>query len=127
MIKAETEFRIGNIVYNPAVELSVISEVLQNGVFLDEDGMITTYEFIESVKLTPAILEKCGFEERKHLNDWFIKLKDTHTILIILIGFDVANICPSNSKPCLYMHCGYLHQLQNLYYCLVGKELTYLP
>ena len=94
----------------------------------DNKGRVMTYPWKISacspITLTPDILEKAGFTERKHLDDWFISLKDTGTILIIMIGFDVANICPSNQKPCLYIHCAYLHQLQNLYYALTGEELT---
>ena len=67
-----------------------------------------------------------GFEERKHLNDHFIHLPHTDTILIIRRG--KALICAVNMPPAMEIDCDKLHTLQNLFYLLSGgTELTISP
>lgn len=76
---------------------------------------------IESIPLTPEILEKCGFVDDD--NDWLLEISERTCININFIkerycleSYDgILNIIPIKS----------LHQLQNLYFSLTNAELTY--
>jgi hypothetical protein len=76
----------------------------------------------QPIPLTPEILEKCGFERMPltSVKRWFNK----ETIFYLQL---------SKSKYFVYGYkfyphgITYLHQLQNLYFFLTGKELIYKP
>lgn len=101
---AAHELRIGNIVLNQftgepcKITVMDISDI--------ENGYKTREGFI----LSTEILEKCGFElydeeNKRWLFNSFYYYNDC-------VWFDTSQI-----------EIKYLHQLQNLYYCLVGEEL----
>lgn len=77
----------------------------------------------EGIELTPELLiEKCGFEKIDHINGYSfyaMKAKNQPKINIYLEG-----VCKTEWMG-YYVpsHCKYLHQLQNLIYCLTGKAL----
>lgn len=130
MIKAE-EVRIGNYVYihNWHSIVNGIFHQSDNGVnkiiiqgddFLDYD-----IKFIKPIPISPEILEKCGFEKRgEEENDvWYILPLGYffgHRVAITGNFLNGKWIPHGDNKPPLE----YLHQLQNLYYCLTGTELT---
>ncbi|MGJ1414058.1 hypothetical protein [Sphingobacterium multivorum] len=74
------------------------------------------------IKLTEEILFKCGFEKKNGgwhilnlINDWtFIFYQPLH---------GVAELSINKHGAILSDQCKYLHQLQNLFYALTGKEL----
>ena len=71
------------------------------------------------IPLTEEILLKCGFKKRS--DGHFNILKHSEVDIIICNDFsswqcDGINFSVNRIK--------YLHQLQNLYWCLVGKELN---
>lgn len=72
---------------------------------------------LESIPLTPEILEQCGFEKQSIGGTSYFK----HPKCGILEG----GIFEDGTMN--FMHiaapCKYLHQLQNLYFALTGKEL----
>lgn len=140
MIKTE-ELRIGSKVAMGDHHCTVnsIHAVPQTGEcfvrisgFLDKDPQYQVYLYqLEPIPLTPEILLSCGFEKLPQqaggyqgylLNDDFE------------LGWDIHN-------NCFYYQCanreGYrnecyvslvgIHQLQNLYFALTGKELQYTP
>lgn len=80
------------------------------------------------IPLTEEILLKCGFEkyegQEKELRYWiFIEKKD---VCIISDGQTVySNICPYKKLVNMMQikNAKYLHELQNLFYYLIGKEL----
>ncbi|MFI5157693.1 MAG: hypothetical protein ACHQF4_02445 [Sphingobacteriales bacterium] len=124
-----TELRIGNYVTSKAwngchridgIQATDDGFELTIGDYIHkfQDGM---YVDIKPIPLTPELLEKCGFEERNHCEDWFIKLPDTDTI--ISYRRNQLRICPVNSMACLYTDCLYLHTLQNYYHAISGEEL----
>lgn len=93
------------------------------------------------IPLTPEILEKCGFEKeitnepyveywwlRLGYNDWeqdfFLQLTDPDAEMDMCNIFSRDN--PESNCQILNMP-RYLHQLQNLYFALTGKELQYSP
>lgn len=70
--------------------------------------------YVNPIPLTPEILEKCGFEKYDRFlyrlkNGWHWISVDTNSLYIH--GKQVVLI-------------DYLHQLQNLYFALTGKELN---
>lgn len=86
-----------------------------------ESTNVTVRE-LEPIPLTPTILEECGKVEGRC---FFIQ--DDFSRVEFLMWSDVID-----GK--YYFECGtyrievrYLHQLQNLYHSLTGKELNYQP
>ena len=84
----------------------------------------------EPIPLTPEILEKCGFENKKQ-----------NGLFELIIGRVRLNLIFVNSEDSVYFitsaassfgmvhfpHQRHLHQLQNLFYALTGEELNYQP
>ena len=89
--------------------------VFRNGSFkssIDSDS-------IQPIALTPEILEKCGFE--KHHADFFIDalmLKQKGNLWEVWLYPTPPPQSAYNATNIIY-----LHQLQNLYFCLCGEEL----
>lgn len=135
MIKP-TDLRIGNWVKIPdsAIEYFDIEEIH----YTDEDPNKTDYEKylidgyypsqLEGIPLTAEILNKCGFVSHRwggHYNDVYV-----------LNNIEIAHsgIVPPNRFCYMYKEdevgkkyfkgLQYLHQLQNIYYCLTGEELA---
>lgn len=85
----------------------------------------------EPINLSPEILEKCGFEKGGYSGEYFINLMGY--ILKLFEGVEKGVYFPHYiqlrelsraGKQSVSLHrIEYLHQLQNLYYCLVGEEL----
>ena len=123
------ELRIGNKFTDKTGFEFTISGMLCDTAYGDFEGNQSgTWEFdineIKPITLTEDILMKFGFEKRGDflhkdlLNDWTkIYFNLTH-----------GNICEIsvNRHSCI-IKCDYVHQLQNLYFALTGKELTYKP
>lgn len=74
------------------------------------------------IPLSPSILEKCGFVLAPQRQSIFIKgrlqLWMGHTGCIAYLKHE------DNDTSFWIGDCKHLHQLQNLYYSLVGQELT---
>lgn len=92
------------------------------------------YEALEPIPLTEKILLKCGFEKILTFNEWRRNkiLKHEHfnfplyeheKINMYLYPFFGGNFLFYNGCTMNVSHMPYLHQLQNLYYALTGKEL----
>lgn len=126
MIQA-SELRIGNWVKGIAlgqyhqIDLFFFHEWYDHE-YNDDDTMGDWYE---PVRLTPSILEKCGFKEFYNGTFWII----TGELLINNDSkFWWSNVWEANDNfgyetimP--YQEVKYLHQLQNIYYSLTNKEL----
>ena len=121
MINA-TELRMGNCIEDLKTGLPVIvtpyllCEIYVNG------------RFHSPSPLTPEILIKCESKSGLGLIDLCDKIiKDDGTIQLFYNPFDKQLI---QRNPNIALYCPTiktLHQLQNLYYTLTGKELTYTP
>lgn len=122
MIKAE-EIRIGNYVLWNNKPKQVTITMLHS--------MASGVGIPNAIPLTPAILEKCGFEK------WYEP--DTLGIDAWQKGYEGQRFDLMYEYEMLYMKCRYvqfnklhqsmpdikyLHQLQNLFWCLSGTELT---
>lgn len=79
------------------------------------------YSGIESVLLTPEILEKCGFEKR---NGYHILVSANHR-LSYYDDTDEWELCHYSKLDYIQIpvYPKHLHQLQNLYFALTGTEL----
>lgn len=115
------DLRIGNIVsYNGYVYR--ISALSKDFPFLDTDEFgfnIITYNNIHGVELTPEILEKCGAV------DGVFNIYNKLTL-----EFDFGNdfwLCKEDEILVIFENIKHLHQLQNLYFFLTGKELNTQP
>jgi len=131
------ELRIGNMVMISEVKCKVIGiegcKNIKNGfsvfdtVRLSGDGINSQQQIycqgVSPIALTEEILLKCGFNKiyvtdpqlENSQSKWYIddleifKFEDNHEYLFFSFGQDFKII--------------YLHQLQNLYFELTGKEL----
>lgn len=129
MIKTN-ELRIGNwLMGNMPVQVKTI--LCENTVGLGEGGPYYVYveapykPCLEPITLTPEILEKCGFKFKEGLIN-----NDPNHKMIYWIGYNNTKVFYLEvskkgfvflSQSLLYVK--YLHQLQNLYFSLTGKEL----
>lgn len=113
------ELRIGNCVYFDT-RLDKITSLGQTLVVAEMHSHYY-YERIHPVPLTPELLEKFGFVEHSHVNqdqddvEWMqhpalpdLRYRDG---LFRLEYFELS-------------HIQHFHQLQNLFFCLTGEELT---
>lgn len=122
------ELRIGNWV-KISQRQTTVSHIMG-----DED-------FFEPIHLTPEILDNFGFKKYQWMDGYFIKTKFGDLMVqfykgrIILfftnVGFDSIGMKLSGRKYVGNLNSTenikYAHQLQNLYWCLCGEELTYNP
>jgi len=91
---------------------------------ISKAGGLATYR---GIPLTGEILEKCGFVKEVDSGsgkpyEYHITFGDNYTLIYYpdLPDWELAGMpLPVSPK--------YLHQLQNLYWCLVGEELNYKP
>lgn len=136
MIKAE-ELRRGNIVnrqfWNPdpkneafAYEACRIHVIKSDNVNIQlKDKTIiakVNIKNISPVQLSPAILEKCGFETLRSNLDWYYIKIGYMEISINVIDHQVAIDTPKGQI--MFYKCESLHRLQNLVYSLTVTELT---
>lgn len=120
-------FRVDNIYKNDNREYVVQMDVLLSD--LGKDCKFSrNIDILEPIPLTPQIIEKCGFEE--HVDNscrrWGYKLlilsKYTiNTTPIYFMIYKNGTFDPSVFNR--FIPIVYLHQLQNIYHDLTGREL----
>jgi len=134
MINAK-ELRIGNNIFYPdrdnqgyPKKIGVVTQISDNFVWVD-GNISNSYNLltIHPVSLTENILLKCGFETK---DDWWFNIHIFEfSTLAISIKEKYGEITWSpphdkrNFKVLEYPFLQYVHQLQNIYYSLTGKEL----
>lgn len=114
------QLRIGNwVAFNSNNPKDLVDKycTVDETVFIDYSQ---GYDLYDPIPLTPEILEKAGFE---------LKVNGRQ-ILNINSLFEFGESHEHPNSVILYCHCRcasshiqYLHQLQNLYFILCGKEL----
>ena len=132
MIKAN-ELRIGNIVTAPVLPKSqdkcyhVITNIGDNYACMinlpDGFSQLMPFEDIEAIPLTEEILLKCGFdrwETEKAIN---YKLSNLMRFSFVQSGKNKGVIYLNIAGVLNFSDMKHLHQLQNLYFALTGKEL----
>lgn len=119
-----TELRIGNLVSENVLGISKVVGIIKSAAFLSnspKSHYTIELKNINPIPLTPEILEKCGFE-CEYVSKYAIKY--TH-LNHAEIGYNWTKLSGWFARyygPIL-IHIKYLHQLQNLYWCLCGEEL----
>jgi len=129
MIKSD-ELRLWNFVFDKKQnKIDVIDAIEENRVsLLYSKFPYTPINLIEPVELTPDILEAAGFGVNK--DNSFGYINENEGILIELGDFYeddgravfYYNLPDTDNSTCI-AYCKYLHQLQNIYWCLCGEEL----
>lgn len=130
MIKIE-ELRVGNWVTSirsdkpqkvTYISSQKVKDGFYNSVSMDyekENYLLTEHLF--PIPLTPEILEKAGFHQRMaEVETWWLDCIEIHLDSVYWYSID-RNGEDSGSK---FREITHLHQVQNLYYCLTGHELT---
>lgn len=107
------ELRIGNWVdWNG--EKGIINQILEYEVVFKcgEDTLISD---LKPIELTEEILLKCGF----------VRDGNTGYYTCEKVGFTINLSGTIGYRACIWSnkHINHLHQLQNLYFALTGKEL----
>jgi hypothetical protein len=81
------------------------------------------------IPLSPEVLTACGFEKIGEDGYIIYEFEDEKNpnegFRVEYEGEGYAYYYPSNTA--MDVQINYLHQLQNLYYCLTGEELNYTP
>ena len=124
-----TELRIGNWVNwkdNGIIRIVTISQ--NDGANSGSSwNTWTKFEDLEGIPLTPDILEKCGFVIRSSI----LTVYDGRTLsnyrlkgIWVYVYSDGEIKVTSGSGVREHIWIKYLHQLQNLYFALCGKELA---
>lgn len=123
MINAN-ELRIGNLVITNDDKIVKVKNINDDGINGEWDSEWATFyhKWLKGIPLTPEILEKAGFEKigstnfenSKHIISFLVKMYDDHSILLAV---------KNEYEKCNVGIYKYLHQLQNLYFALIGEEL----
>lgn len=90
---------------------------------IDNDFLVS-YEEIEPIPLTDEIIDKCGFYREKTYMQWLHKVYD---VIVLIMDLDDRYkhswITYNEFLEAPYIHCRYLHELQNCYFAVTGEEL----
>jgi hypothetical protein len=118
----KNEFRIGNLVDCDGVVFKVFG-IDEFGLDVESGYEITYIEYdeIQRIKLTEKWLIRFGFKNDVVCNKWERSIDDRCCIVIykdlsfaIGVPYEMAGTS---------LEIGYVHQLQNLWFALAGKEL----
>ncbi len=117
-----TELRIGNLVdyfmqddLDTRKEWWEASTIDVNDLIIIDSGIVENYRYIT---LTEEWLIKFGIEEANFKNQWRFctqyLLKEIDDTFSLIVGDEETTLATIK----------HVHQLQNLYWCLTGKELS---
>lgn len=88
-------------------------------------------DYFDPIQLTPEILEKCGFNKDNYgvfclVKDGGRYVSGCKILLWVKFVGTTLQVCTGEEFGNLFELCRilYLHQLQNLYFSLTGKELN---
>ena len=117
-----SELRIGNYVFDGNRELTQVKSIIEGAINYELDygnlwaNQECYFENLNPIPITEEWLLKFGFEKCEYLkNTW-----DNGSIIISL-KYDIFYYELLNGT----VDIKYIHQLQNLYFALTGKELIY--
>jgi hypothetical protein len=110
-----TELRIGNLISDPKGQICKVFGIQEGliGVLMINENWHYSPESVKPIPLTEEWLLKFGFEKTE--NGYFVKdgiilypIRDLYFRGNLFIKADIK----------------YVHQIQNLYFALIGEELT---
>jgi len=120
-----TELRIGNLVKvsNNTINIFNITCVGLTYVFLTDEyeDYDSTPEDLIPIPLTEEWLLKFGFEKPTNEKPYNFKIS---AVAFLHSEFQNELKCFNGNKLLFSMPCEYVHQLQNIFFALCGKELT---
>jgi len=129
-----TELRIGNLIYDYANRLITVTGIDSVFTTCKENHSKYLFDDIQPIPLTEEWLKRFGFEMDTHpnpfeyLEEWFIETDDPKSYTGKYCEFAITK----EKRGFWYDHqhnsteerkIKYIHQLQNLYFALTGKEL----
>lgn len=129
------ELRIGNLLLSDTQELVKIDSIINITAVTDDKLGCYECNQIFPISLTREILEKVGFE---YSGNHVYEYKDNSNILfdepedwnnikkypIGIAGGDSNYFLAYFPKGEVIIRCLYLHQLQNMYFAIIGQELN---
>ena len=124
MINAE-ELRLNNYISTENGSIHPVWEISDDHINCYGDDFGPRLEDIYPIRLTPQIVDICGFNEGDDNifgKLWYSQI-DNHTSIKINFKEKDISCYLSIGKNKIYLDCKYLHQLQNLYYVITGSEL----
>ena len=124
------ELRLGNYVYaidynnyDSGMVISRVSVIGETTLMLENLDLIHNIKDIEPIELTSDILQKCGFNKSKmdgyDCHFIYTKYNGSQKFKITALYDANFSVCALEDANCIK----YLHQLQNLYFAICGKEL----
>lgn len=127
----KSELRIGNYVLyddKPTSYLDIVTQIFEDGVEIISNSAFggtasRTFEQIEPVKIQYNVLIQCGFIDHAQ-NGWGCRIDvNSSDELCLYTDDNELKYQSKNSGFTRGFNIKYLHQLQNLYFILTGKEL----
>jgi hypothetical protein len=135
---AANDLRIGNwVLFNKTSfdypsDLHPITGISKYGIYTIYRSPIS-FDKIHPISLSPEILDKCGFEKETPDNKYGeVYKKEGFNFIIRKVDFGIYpkstfgyafELSDDKNWATIKSKIEHLHQLQNLYYCLVGQEL----
>lgn len=129
----ETELRIGNLVY-PFDDINLVdNKTISRDCIIVEYYDLKDTSFLEPVLLTEEWLIRFGFDlDGAQVNGSYYRkefnysggFRDYLSITDKGAGYMFGLTSNYGKQSVLPFHYEHVHQLQNLYYALTGKELT---
>lgn len=142
------KLRIGNLVNQDVLGDCLIVGIKEKSVWLEANHMTLDRsienqtwhicdENLNPIPLSPEILESCGFKKSEFITKVtkILLVSDTHLVLKNSRGHEIINFFFDSEKPLEvdsvyfrgvqgnFKKPYYLHELQNLFWCLCGEEL----
>jgi hypothetical protein len=127
------ELRLGNLVLAPGLWenqyfniIELYTEECSVSPDLKNEARIVTYQDIEPIHLTLTLLKSFGFELEEYglhqLSYYVLLTQHSHQLYL---NQDLQPVkSPAHPIPLSNCRIQYFHQLQNLFYCLTGQELS---
>jgi len=118
------ELRIGNNIFNGVIVAVNEDHFIFNDGYSNWSSKRFNSEVLAPIPITPEILERLGFvQNQTHKRYWHIE-KFRYNTTKMLLDIDTGH---RNGEGIGWMcvKIQYLHQLQNLFYALTNKELTF--
>lgn len=120
------QLRIGNLIEDElAGNLTLqVTGIIEQHCFVKRIDEPLSYDlqwgFIQPIPLTEEWLVRMGFKKKKYFGEWTY-----NDIITFYKGLKQGYLgCPHPEGEDIDVECKHVHQLQNLYYALTGKELS---
>lgn len=122
------ELRIGNLAERDGNLLKVIriskDGIVNYDLIKKSQGIHVNSGNVVAIKLTEEWLIKLGFNKLNNSNEWYVIKQNDFELSIHLSGNE---ICFGSGNVFFKGNFKHIHTIQNLYFALTGKELSYDP